>query len=106
MTAVLLVVAAAVGALVRHLTAHLLAAPAALLVVNTVGAGILGGLVAADVSTATVTVVGVAFCGSLTTFSSALLEAWTRGARRGAGYALATTAAAWAAAVIGMSVVG
>ncbi|MEM1335225.1 MAG: CrcB family protein [Actinomycetota bacterium] len=47
----------------------------ALLAVNVTGSALLGWLVAADASAATLTVVGVALAGSLTTFSSFALDA-------------------------------
>jgi CrcB protein len=77
----------------------------ALLWVNTVGAGLLGMVIGADLSTAATTVLGVAFCGTLTTFSSFALEARLLGWRRGTLFAVGSLACACAAASIGSTMV-
>jgi CrcB protein len=46
----------------------------ALLVVNIVGSALLGVIVGADLSRSTTTILGAAFCGSLTTYSGFSLE--------------------------------
>ena len=74
-TPVLFVVAASCGALGasgRPPASH--ANWRALLIVNIVGSFVLGIVVDADLSRTTATVLGVAFCGSLTTFSGVALE--------------------------------
>ena len=74
MTPVLFVVAASAGALLRH-GAHQIVRPVpALLVVNIVGSCLLGLIIGADVSRSTTTILGAAFCGSLTTYSGFALE--------------------------------
>ena len=86
MTPALFVVAAAGGAVGRWAVDRVVCAWQALLVVNAAGSALLGWVVAADVSDATLTVVGGGFCGSLTTFSSFVLEARSLGPRWGALY--------------------
>jgi len=73
---------AAVGAPLRYLTnhwvrEHLGGTPAAgTLVVNVVGSFVLGCLVGAGVGTAPLALLGIGFCGALTTFSTLALELW------------------------------
>ena len=74
MTPALFVVAASCGALARQLVHQCAVNWRALLVVNVVGSFVLGFVIEADVSQRTATVLGVAFCGSLTTFSGFALE--------------------------------
>jgi CrcB protein len=73
-TPVLFVVAASAGALLRHAAHQALRTVPALLVVNIVGSGILGFVIGADLSRSTTTILGAAFCGSLTTYSGFALE--------------------------------
>lgn len=75
MTPVLFIVAAVVGGLIRwgavrwwHCSWQ------AVLAANIAGSALLGWLLATDAGPATITVVGVAFAGSLTTFSTFALE--------------------------------
>lgn len=90
MTPVLFVVAAAVGAVGRHLVGRFACSWQALLVVNTSGAALLGWLASTDASDATSTIVGVGFCGALTTFSSFALEVRSLGWKLGSAYAVST----------------
>lgn len=70
-TAVLFVVAAAAGGVLRWaIVSWWYCTWQSLLAVNVAGSGLLGWLVTADVSTAALTVLGGAFAGSLTTFSA------------------------------------
>lgn len=104
MTAVLFVVAAAGGAVARHLVAQTMCTWQALLLVNTAGAALLGWLVAHDVAEATATVVGVGLCGALTTFSSFALVTRGLGWRYGTGYVAATLACVVGAASIATAI--
>ena len=90
MTPLLFVVAAAAGAIGRHLVGRVACSWQALLVVNTIGAALLGWLVSRDVSASTVTIVGVGLCGAFTTYSSFALEAQALGFRRGGAYVAST----------------
>ncbi|MEO1058285.1 MAG: CrcB family protein [Actinomycetota bacterium] len=105
-TGALFAVAAAGGAIGRHLVHQVAATWAALLAVNVVGSALLGALVAANLSAATTTVLGVGFCGAFTTYSSFALEVRRLGWRWGPPYAIATAAAAIGAAMLAAAVVG
>ncbi len=100
MTPLLFVVAAASGAVGRHLVGRVVCSWQALLVVNTVGSALLGWLVSRDVSDATMTIVGIGLCGSLTTFGSFALEVRTLGFRLGLAYLAATLVSVTGAASI------
>lgn len=105
MTPLLFVLAAGCGAAGRQLVGRVVCTWQALLVVNTIGAGLLGLTVAAaergDLSMDAATVLGVGFCGSLTTFSSFALETSRLGWRWGSLYAALTVGCACGAASIG-----
>ena len=98
MTPVLFVVAAGLGAVGRHAVGQYACSWIALLWVNTIGAGLLGAIAASDLSPDAVTILGVGFCGALTTFSSFAIETRSLGWRWGSLYAGGTLAAACAAA--------
>jgi CrcB protein len=106
MTAALFLVAAGAAALMRHGVNRLVPWWGSLLFVNTVGAGLLGALLASDAHDAVKVVVGTGFCGTLTTFSSFALETRILGPRWGTIYAAASIGAAGAAAAIGTALVG
>lgn len=80
--ALLVALGAAVGAPARYLTnhwvrEHLGGTPAAgTLVVNVVGSFVIGLLVGSGASGAPLALVGIGFCGALTTFSTLALELW------------------------------
>jgi fluoride exporter len=104
-TPALFVVAAGLGAVGRHAVGQYACSWVALLWVNTIGAGLLGAIAASGLSPDARTVLGVGFCGALTTFSSFALEARTLGWRRGSAYAALTVACACAAASLASTLV-
>ncbi len=105
MTPLLFIVAAGAGAVVRHAVGQFACSWVALLWVNAAGTALLGFGVAAGWPPATLTVVGVGFCGALTTFSSVSLETWTLartvGALRAVGYAALMVAVCVGAVSVG-----
>ena len=109
MTPVLFVVAAGLGAMGRELVGRFACTWQALLVVNTAGAGLFGLVLSAarsgDLSADATTVLGVGFCGALTTFSSFALETRSLGWRWGSLYAAVTIGCTCGAASIGTTFV-
>jgi len=102
-TPVLFVCAAGAGALGRLTIARFVCSWQALLVANTVGSGLLGLVVAADLDQRWTTVLGVGFCGALTTYSSFAWELRREGWRFTSWYAPLTIACAAGAASLGAS---
>lgn len=98
MTALLFAIAAAGGAVVRHALGRAVCSWQAVLVVNTLGAALLGWIVTRNVSESTTTIIGVGFCGALTTFSAFALEVRALGWRMGATYSAVTIACVTGAA--------
>jgi CrcB protein len=101
MTALLVALGAAVGAPLRFLVSLWLPGPRSTLAVNIVGSALLGALVHPSASTAAL--VGIGFCGALTTFSTFAVEiAQTRSWR----YLLASVVLCLGAAALSQSAAG
>jgi len=105
MTPLFFLIAASAGAVGRHFVGQMICSWQALLIVNTVASGLLGVIIGAQLSIGTATILGIGFCGSLSTYSSFALEAQKLGWKWGSGYAALTIGCACAAASIGMTLV-
>jgi CrcB protein len=105
MTPLFFLLAASAGAVGRHFVGQMICSWQALLIVNTVASGLVGVIIGAQLSIDTVTILGIGFCGSLSTYSSFALETQKLGWKLGSGYAALTIGCACAAASIGMDLV-
>lgn len=105
MTALWVALGAAVGAPLRFVVATWLddELPWGTLAVNVVGSFVLGLLVARSVDGDAYALLGVGFCGGLTTYSSFAVQTARLRTRRGASYAVATVVLSVAAAALGHS---
>lgn len=112
MTPLLVALGGAVGAVLRHLAAHHLdhrvsAArppwPLGTFLVNVTGSGLLGWLSALSLDGHQVALLGVGFCGALTTYSSFGVQTVGLGPWRGAAYAVTTILLAVGACVLGFA---
>jgi CrcB protein len=101
-TVLLVALGAAVGAPLRYLVAARLDRdlPLGTLAVNVAGSFVLGVLVARSVGGAAWALLGVGFCGGLTTYSSFAVQT-VRLRWRGVAYAVVTVVASVAAAAAG-----
>lgn len=102
MTVLLVALGGAVGAPLRYVLSSRLdgATPWGTLGVNVVGSFVLGLLVARSVDGSAYALLGVGFCGGLTTYSSFAVQT-ARLRWRGLAYAAATLALSLAAAALG-----
>ncbi len=106
MTVLWVALGAAVGAPLRYVVATWLddELPWGTLAVNVVGSFVLGLLVALSVDGDAYALLGVGFCGGLTTYSSFAVQTARLGTRRGTPYAAATIVLSVAAAGLGYAV--
>jgi fluoride exporter len=105
-TAVLVVLGGAVGAVVRHLVARLLDRPGApwgVLAANVAGSFLLG-VVLGRAPSEVAALVGTGFCGALTTYSTFTLQIVALPRARAVGYALGSVVAGLLAAAVGLAV--
>lgn len=95
MTALLVALGAAIGAPLRFTCAHLLDQrwPTGTLLVNVAGSFLLGLTTALGLSGSAVALVGIGFCGALTTYSAFAVQTQERGWGLGLAYALTTVLA-------------
>jgi len=103
MTALLVAVGGAAGAVLRFLAGRLWDRdlPVGTLLVNVAGSFLLGVFSAMSLGTHALALLGTGFCGGLTTYSAFAVQTHALGARRGAGYAAATIGVALAACALG-----
>lgn len=99
MTALLVVLGAAAGAPLRFAWGHLADGrwPLGTLFVNTLGSGLLGFFSGVSLGGHSLALLGVGFCGALTTWSGLAVQAVDRGPRLGAAYLTVTVVLALAA---------
>ncbi len=97
MTALLVLLGGAAGATARHGVARALPGRRATLLVNLVGSLLLGLLL--GTGTSTYALLGVGFCGALTTFSTYAVEVLEGGGTR---YAVLTTGGCLLACALGL----
>ena len=103
MSALLVVLGAAVGAPLRFAIAELLDddVPVGTLLVNVAGSGLLGLFTALSLSQSGYALLGTGFCGGFTTYSAFAVQAHRAGRRTGTAYAAATIALSLAACALG-----
>ncbi len=107
MTWLLVAAGAAVGAPLRYVAGHLLdgRVPGGTIAVNWVGSFLLGWFTGLGLDGDATALLGVGFCGALTTYSSFVVQSHDRGPRLGTVTVLATLAPAlllcWLGVVLG-----
>lgn len=104
MTALLVALGAALGAPLRFAWAHVLDDrwPVGTLLVNSLGCLVLGVASAMALSGQSLALIGVGFCGGLTTYSAFAVQTHDLGPRRGSAYAAATIVLALSACALGV----
>jgi CrcB protein len=104
-TPVLVAVGAAVGATLRFLLGHLWDGhwPTGTLVANVAGSVLLGACAGWSLDGRALALVGVGFCGALTTYSSFAVQTHDRGHRVGGAYAVVTLLLALAGSAAGFA---
>lgn len=105
MTVVYVALGAAVGAVVRYVLGHVLdeRVPWGTILVNVTGSFVLGALSGAALSQDTMALLGVGFCGALTTYSAFVVQTHDRGPRLGTVNVLLTVPFALAACALGFT---
>ena len=108
MSALLVVLGAAVGAPLRYVIGRALDGrfPTGMLLVNVVGSGLLGGFAALALGDAGWALLGTGFCGAFTSFSSFAVQAVERPARTATAYVVATAVLSVGACALGWGLVG
>jgi fluoride exporter len=103
MTPVLVALGGGVGAALRFLVAHRLdrRMPWGTLLVNVAGSLVLGLCAGLAVGGDVLALVGVGFCGGLTTYSAFAVQTHGRGPAHGSAYAAMTIVLALAACAVG-----
>lgn len=105
MTPLFFVLAAGAGAVGRHLVGQMICSWQALLIVNTAASGLLGVIIGSQLSVDTTIILGIGFCGALSTYSSFAIETQRLGWKWGSGYAALTIGCACTAASIGTGLI-
>lgn len=105
MTALLVVVGAAVGAPCRYLAGHYLDRdlPIGTLSVNIAGSLALGWFSALSLSDDAMALLGTGFCGAFTTYSAFAVHTAELGRRTGSAHALVTVLGSLAACALGFA---
>jgi CrcB protein len=105
-TVLLVALGGAAGAALRFLTAHHLdgRVPWGTLLVNVTGSFLLGLWSGLALTGDTLALLGVGFCGGLSTYSAFAVQTHARGPRLGTAYAVATIGLALAACAAGFLV--
>ncbi|GAA5107657.1 fluoride efflux transporter CrcB [Alloalcanivorax gelatiniphagus] len=102
MTVLLVALGAAVGAPLRHVLSRLDGSfPVGMLLVNTLGSGLLGVFAALSLGEATWALLGTGFCGGFTSFSSFAVQSIDRPGRIATAYVVATAVLAVGACALG-----
>jgi CrcB protein len=104
-TGLLVALGAAVGAPLRFLAGHHLdrVFPTGTLLVNVLGAFLLGLFSGRSLDGGTMALLGTGFCGAFTTFSAFAVKATELGPRRGTAYVVLTVGLALAACATGFA---